>query len=208
MPEKIQFDSPWNVANMDALFDDVAAAKGSEDTLTEKIAAMDAATSTAADAAAAAQDTAAAAIDSGVKNEFKTTIEDITGGFSLTVNADGSFTTSGSKSTAQFLTIGTFTPKKSGKYKLSSGIAQDVDTHCLYIKIGSTYYWARADGTTIPMDAGTTYTVTLKIAANYINNETYYPMIRREEISDSTFQAYCPTNRELYEMIRALQGGA
>lgn len=148
-------------------------------------------------------------VDNSVKNEFRTTISDIvpasTGDFGLVVNSDGSFTTSGSKSSAQFLTIGTFTPKKSGNYKLSSGIAQDVDTHCLYIKIGSTYYWARATGITIPMEAGTTYTVTLKIAAGYQNAETYYPMIRSEKISDSTFQPYSPTNRELYEMILTLQ---
>jgi hypothetical protein len=34
-----------------------------------------------------------------------------------------------------------------------------------------------------------------------------YPMIRRAEITDGTFQPYAPTNRELYEMILALQNG-
>ena len=34
-----------------------------------------------------------------------------------------------------------------------------------------------------------------------------YPMIRRAEITDNTFQPYAPTNRELYEMILALQNG-
>lgn len=177
------------------------------DTIDEFAGTVNDAVSSLAAAVTNAQAAADAAIDSGVKNEFLPTISNIAGDFSLTVNVDGSFTTSGSKSSAQFLTIGTFTPKKSGKYKLSSGIAQDVDTHCLYIKVGSTYYWARADGITIPMDAGTTYTVTLKIAANYSNSETYYPMIRREEISDSGFQAYAPSNRELYEMILTLQNG-
>lgn len=32
-----------------------------------------------------------------------------------------------------------------------------------------------------------------------------YPMIRRSEIADNTFVPYAPTNRELYEMILALQ---
>lgn len=34
---------------------------------------------------------------------------------------------------------------------------------------------------------------------------TVYPMIRRAEITDGTFAQYAPTNRELYEMILALQ---
>jgi hypothetical protein len=34
---------------------------------------------------------------------------------------------------------------------------------------------------------------------------TVYPMIRRAEITDSTYTQYAPTNRELYEMILALQ---
>ena len=41
---KARFDSPWSVANMNALFDDVSAAKGDADSLTEKIGEMDAAT--------------------------------------------------------------------------------------------------------------------------------------------------------------------
>ena len=49
---KAQFDSPWNVETMDALFDDVAAAKGDADSLTEKIAEMDADISGKLDAAA------------------------------------------------------------------------------------------------------------------------------------------------------------
>jgi hypothetical protein len=32
-------------------------------------------------------------------------------------------------------------------------------------------------------------------------------MIRRAEITDSTYAPYAPTNRELYEMILALQSG-
>ena len=35
----------------------------------------------------------------------------------------------------------------------------------------------------------------------------FKPMIRRAEITDDSFQPYAPTNRELYEMILALQSG-
>jgi hypothetical protein len=40
-----------------------------------------------------------------------------------------------------------------------------------------------------------------------IANLTIRPMIRRAEIADDTFIPYAPTNRELYEMILALQSG-
>lgn len=36
---------------------------------------------------------------------------------------------------------------------------------------------------------------------------TVYPMIRNAAIKDPAFSPYAPTNRELYEMILALQGG-
>lgn len=36
---------------------------------------------------------------------------------------------------------------------------------------------------------------------------TVYPMIRNKVIRNSTFEPYAPTNRELYEMILALQSG-
>lgn len=38
------------------------------------------------------------------------------------------------------------------------------------------------------------------------NNLIFKPMIRHAEITDDTFVPYAPTNRELYEMILALQG--
>ena len=63
------------------------------------------------------------------------------------------------------------------------------------------------------------YTAELKATYPYIafrlatdgnasyDNLTVYPMIRHSEITDSSFQPYAPTNRELYEMILALQSG-
>jgi hypothetical protein len=40
-----------------------------------------------------------------------------------------------------------------------------------------------------------------------IDNLTIKPMLRYASITDSTFVPYAPTNRELYEMILALQSG-
>ena len=39
------------------------------------------------------------------------------------------------------------------------------------------------------------------------NNLVFKPMIRQAEITNNTFEPYAPTNRELYEMILALQSG-
>lgn len=44
----------------------------------------------------------------------------------------------------------------------------------------------------------------IKIFTNVVNSYSNI-MIRRKEISDATYQPYAPTNRELYEMILALQ---
>lgn len=51
--------------------------------------------------------------------------------------------------------------------------------------------------------------VYIRISSGYVVAEpvTFRPMIRRAEITDDSFQPYAPTNRELYEMILALQSG-
>lgn len=52
--------------------------------------------------------------------------------------------------------------------------------------------------------------VYIRISSGYVVAEpvTFKPMIRRAEITDDTFTPYAPTNRELYEMILAMQSGA
>lgn len=45
------------------------------------------------------------------------------------------------------------------------------------------------------------------IAGEKETNRTMYPMIQDASIEDSTYTPYAPTNRELYEMILALQSG-
>lgn len=55
----------------------------------------------------------------------------------------------------------------------------------------------------------TTVLLTVRPAADIPENGiTVYPMIRRAAIADGTFQPYAPTNRELYEMILALEANA
>ena len=47
----------------------------------------------------------------------------------------------------------------------------------------------------------------IALSGEAMDGETWYPMIRRAEIKDGTFVPYAPSNRELYEMILALQNG-
>lgn len=54
-----------------------------------------------------------------------------------------------------------------------------------------------------------TVSMYIRIWAGYVpNGLVFKPMLRRAEITDDTFVPYAPTNRELYEMILALQNGA
>jgi hypothetical protein len=54
---------------------------------------------------------------------------------------------------------------------------------------------------------GTPINVYIRISNGYTITDsiTFKPMIRRAEIKDDSFVPYAPTNRELYEMILALQ---
>lgn len=50
--------------------------------------------------------------------------------------------------------------------------------------------------------------IAIVVGANKtVNNLTFSPMLRDAAIEDDTYQPYAPTNRELYEMILALQSG-
>lgn len=49
------------------------------------------------------------------------------------------------------------------------------------------------------------FSLRVRVIAGYSGKFTVYPMLRPAAITDPTFQPYAPTNRELYEMILALQ---
>ena len=61
----------------------------------------------------------------------------------------------------------------------------------------------RAESRIIP--EGTYDRLHVYLYADTVYDTNVYPMIRRAEITDSTYVPYAPTNRELYEMILALQ---
>lgn len=46
------------------------------------------------------------------------------------------------------------------------------------------------------------FSCVVRVSGETLSGETWYPMIRPAEITDSTYQPYAPTNRQLYELIK------
>lgn len=213
---KAQFDSPWNVETMGALFDDAAAAKGDADSLTDKIAEMDAATAAKPSAA-----DVSAVVKNGAKNKFykqadrPATVED--NGVTLAWQPDGTITLTGT-ATAQttfYLGLnydgGVFTTGD-----ILSGVPSGSTGLTLCIQLASSPYTKFANdtgnGAKIPASVvtGQTYRILLVVASGTnTSGKVIKPMICAPELwaMDPSYQQYAPTNRQLYEMILALQTG-
>lgn len=209
MYEDTQFPERWTVETMTDLFDDTSAAKESEETLTAKITAMDTATSAAADAAQAAQAEADAVANAGAKNYVKYNMT-IPSELSAVVNSDGSITVTASTTAVRRLTIATdLTKLISGDKYILSGCTGGNASTTYHLGITKSNY----AGLIYQTNNETKFTATdemalvvLTVQAGQNWTKTFYPMIRRAEIADNTFQPYAPTNRELYEMILAMGG--
>lgn len=100
---------------------------------------------------------------------------------------------------------------KAGTYKISGISGGSNTTYWMRIGTGTTdtvlfnLYNAEHE---FNIASDTLITVQVVIYANQtVSNLIFKPMIRRAEITDDTFVPYAPTNRELYEMILALQSG-
>ena len=74
-------------------------------------------------------------------------------------------------------------------------------------RAGTTQYvdLYRSESRIIP--SGTYDRLHVYLYSDTVYDTNVYPMIRPVEIANDTFQPYAPTNRELYEMILALQNG-
>lgn len=148
----------------------------------------------------------------GAKNllNFDTRSAASTGGVSYTVNADGTITVNG-------------TPQGTGPSYVQLMLRNDavrVDDFCdgshilsgcpsggsdssykLYVAKGSYSRVDYGNGVLLTDTTLTDIRVVLYIANGYTaNNLVFKPMIRRAEITDSTYVPYAPTNRELYEL--------
>ncbi len=151
----------------------------------------------------------------GAMNLFKNTAVSKTYlGVTFTVNEDGTVSLSGTAITAAgVLELGSVTPP-AGSYIVSgcpAGGNWSTGTNKYRIRVAKNGSWAGDDigkGRTITVNGSDT--ISLQINSGIGVDTTglvFKPMIRRAEITDDTYVPYAPTNRELYEMILALQSG-
>ena len=112
-------------------------------------------------------------------------------------------------------------PTSNGAYVLSSGIELVIPENAYILSMGAEAgntkmsLSLRRKGTSQYVDlyhaesriipAGTYDRAHIYLYADTVYDTHVYPMIRRAEITDDTYVPYAPTNRELYEMILALQ---
>ena len=211
MPEmpRTRFDTYWNVEHIQTELNGVKNARGST-TMSEVLAAK-------ADKAA----TSAAIADvanAGAKNLLKTlrssgSSQSVT----ITLNADGTYSLSGT-ATSSFsrpytATFADVPAEYIGKtLRLTGGVNDNLRL---------AVYETQSSGTILYEDSGEGVDITL--TAEMLSNPydiriacksgtdctgmTVKPMLRLADIPGDTFQQYAPTNRELYEMILALQSG-
>lgn len=159
------------------------------------------------------------AINTGVKNllQFNGYGTGAENGVTYVINSDGTITVNGTPqgSSQSYIEL-----KLNGN---AANIARFCDGHhilsgCPEGGSDSTYrmYAARSsysrfdygDGVLLTDTTLTDVRLVVYISNGYTaNNLVFKPMIRQAEIKDGTFQPYAPTNRELYEMILALQNG-
>lgn len=227
MPDmpRTKFNSPWTVANIETELNGVKNARGSEslsDVLNSK---AENATVTAAVAELSAGIGAVA--NAGAKNIVNNTANTTTvsAGITWTKIPDGSMSASGTSTGVSAVrvvgvqgssTYASAVPIPKGRYIVSPSGFSD-ETYRIAIGIFADDTSSRA--TTNVYNSPYTFDITTDAARIDMscvisraditaNGETFYPMIRRADIKDDTFVPYAPSNRELYEMILALQNGA
>ena len=142
----------------------------------------------------------------GVKNFLKLNPQSTSsGGVTITVNSDGTITSTGSTSnSAAALQINNNVVLPAGDYILS-GCPSGGSDSTYRLDISGTQYYDTGSGVQFT-SSGTALIIRMRIGANVsVNNFVWKPMIRRADVTSSEFVPYAPSNRELYEMILALQ---
>lgn len=210
MPDmpRTKFNSPWTVANIEAELNGVRNARGSESladvlnskaenaTVTAAVAELSAGIGAVANAGA--KNYLILNQSSGTTDGVDWTLDKSTG---IVTAARSSGTSDSTKLIAEFTL-------KAGDYVFTSYPNASFSTADSFITSGGTTVARDVDGSqnfTLTQDA--TVRISCRIRSG-ITSAEFRPMIRPAGITDSTFQPYAPTNRELYEMILALQNGA
>lgn len=210
---------------LDACIDEVVAARGSEASLSARLAAIVG----DFEADQQRQETEIGVVAAlGAKNMLK---QNNAAGYTLTTHgrtfevlADGGIKITGDtpdSSYADFYVSGTWGGRDAilnaseDNCILSFDCADSLQTQNLYIRAADRRTGSTASTATSRLNQEAAFdfpvtTVLITVQPSVVlpsGGITVYPMIRRAEITDSTYAPYAPTNRELYEMILALQSG-
>lgn len=152
--------------------------------------------------------------NAGAKNLFKIRdpLTSTRNNVTFVVNADGTVdvsTTSEGASAQTDITIGTVDTYAGVTYKLT-GCPSGVTGLCAWGSGGTGGVTDTGSGALLTPTADGSRSPFVRVynGAVITTPVKFYPMIRRAEITDDTFVPYAPTNRELYEMILALQSGS
>lgn len=152
-------------------------------------------------------------LNAGVKNLFNVTKETtIQNGVTFTNNGDGTVTSSGTLTqgvTDTNLELGTV-DLPAGDYVFTSAEGASFTGYDSYVvKSGTAQTLARdiSGYNSFTLAETTTVAVKIRVRAGH-EAATFRPMICTKVMSDisGAFEPYAPTNRELYEMILAMQG--
>lgn len=151
-------------------------------------------------------------IDNGPKNILNFTGYQASGntGLTITPNADGSFTFSGTaSSTATYFMNFTFSESK--QYALSGAPSNNSNiTLRLRTQANNDVAVDTGSGAIFMPTANTTYIVMIRLAAGTYTNDTVYPMICERAAWDisHTYVPYRPSYQELYNRVVALEQAA
>lgn len=201
---------------VDDNIDEVVAARGSEASLSARLSKI----VSDFEADQQRQETEIGAVAAlGAKNllEYNEYAPGAVNGVTYTINTDGTITVNGTpqgtspsyvelKLNGNAVNISQFCD---GNHILSGCPAGGGDsTYRMYAARGAYSRFDYGDGVLLTETAQTDVRLVVYIANGFTaNNLIFKPMIRRAEITDSAYAQYAPTNRELYEMILALQSG-
>ena len=123
-------------------------------------------------------------------------------GVIFTPQSDGTIKVTGELNAANApLVIGTV-ELSAGTYILSGSPTGGGESTWQIDTTTPSYYQDTGTGVSITLSATTTVTVRIRIAASGTLDLLFKPMLSTS--TDRTFQAYCPSNYELYQMILAL----
>lgn len=201
---------------LDACIDEVVAARGSEASLSARLASIvsDFETDQQRQEVEIGVVAALGAKNLLAYNGYGTGAEN---GVTYSINTDGTITVNGTpqgtspsyielKLNGNAANVSRFCD---GHHILSGCPAGGSDTtYRMYAARGGYSRFDYGDGVLLTETAQTDVRLVVYVANGYTaNNLVFKPMIRPAEITDDTFAPYAPTNRELYEMILALQSG-